>query len=264
MRLEVAWDTTYAYSEPVRVLHTELRVLPANRFGQKVTGAKLGLDPPAHLSVAPDAFGNLVNHFDHLGSVDRIHIVMEATVETNAGLVDAPELSPLDCHLGLVTTARCPSSPVIQSFLDGIPDARPAQLAYRILDTMASRFEFQSGHTDVTDTALGLLSKGRGVCQDFAHLMLCALRERGVPCRYVSGYLATGQGADATHAWVQAWHDGAWHGYDPANNCPQDERYAVIGIGRDYDDVPPIRGSYRGIAEEAWQAIVRVDQGQNQ
>jgi transglutaminase-like putative cysteine protease len=259
MRLEVAWDTTYAYSEPVRVLHTELRVLPANRFGQKVTGARLMLDPDAHLSTAPDAFGNQVSHFDHLGSVDRIHIAMEATVETNGAAVEAPELTPLEHHLGLAATARCPAAPEIEAFLAALPEAPAVQLCASLVEMMATQFEFQAGHTDVTDTALGLLAKGRGVCQDFAHLMLCALRARGVPSRYVSGYLATGAGADATHAWVQAWYDGAWHGFDPANNCPQDGRYVVIAVGRDYDDVAPVRGSYRGSAEEAWHAVVRVE-----
>jgi transglutaminase-like putative cysteine protease len=264
MRLQVSWDTTYAYSQPVRVLHTELRVLPANRFGQKVTAARLAIEPEAHMSIAVDAFGNQVNHFDHLGSVDRIHIAMEATVDTSGGVVEAAELTPLDRHLGLASTTRCPFGTPIATFLDAMPDAPAVQLAYDVLGTMASRFEFQVGHTDVTDTALGLLERGRGVCQDFAHLMLAAMRMRRVPCRYVSGYLATGQGAEATHAWVQAWHDGAWHGYDPANNCPQDERYVIIGVGRDYDDVAPIRGSYRGLAEEEWHAVVSVEAATNQ
>jgi transglutaminase-like putative cysteine protease len=94
--------------------------------------------------------------------------------------------------------------------------------------------------------------------------MLAALRMEGVPARYVSGYLATGAGAEATHAWVQVWAEGAWHGFDPANNCPQDERYVVIGVGRDYDDIPPIRGSFRGSAEEEWIATVAVQSSQAQ
>jgi transglutaminase-like putative cysteine protease len=199
-----------------------------------------------------------VHHFDNLGSVQRIRVEMEAQVETAAGMVEQPALSPLERHLALISTVRSPHSGAIREFAPPRGTLRPLDYAAELQRAMAGAFVFEAGHTDVDATAEELLHSRHGVCQDFAHLMLAALRMEGVPARYVSGYLETGQGAEATHAWVQAWDEGAWHGLDPANNCPQDERYVVIGVGRDYDDVPPIRGSFRGSAEEEWNAVVGV------
>jgi transglutaminase-like putative cysteine protease len=258
LKLDVAWSTTYAYSEPVRVLHTELRVVPAQRFGQQVAGWRLDVTPNAAIHALDDAFGNTVHHFDNLGSVQRIRVEMEAHVETAGGTVEHAELSPLERHLALTATVRCPHSRTIREFAPARGTLRPLDYAAELQRAMAAAFVFETGHTDVDDTAEELMTSGHGVCQDFAHFMLASLRMQGVPARYVSGYLETGHGAEATHAWVQAWDGGAWHGLDPANNCPQDERYVVIGVGRDYDDVPPIRGSFRGSAEEEWNAVVGV------
>jgi len=88
------------------------------------------------------------------------------------------------------------------------------------------------------------------------------LRARGIPALYVSGYLAPPEGSaegDASHAWVRVHAGGAWHGFDPANRSPEDARHVVTALGRDYDDVAPVRGSYRGLAEESWSAVVRVE-----
>ena len=264
MKLDVAWSTTYSYSVPVRVLHTELRVVPAHRFGQQVHHWRLDADPPAAMHTLSDAFGNTVYHCDNLGSIQRIHFEMEAAVETSQGPLPQPEMRPLDLHSARFPTKRCPFSDPIRDFAPARGGRAPLSYAGTLLDAMAHGFVFEVGHTDVESTAEQLLELRRGVCQDFAHLMLAALRLHEVPSRYVSGYLATGQGADATHAWVQVWDGSAWHGFDPANNCPQDERYVVIGVGRDYDDVPPIRGSFRGSAEEEWIATVAVQSSQAQ
>ena len=92
--------------------------------------------------------------------------------------------------------------------------------------------------------------------------MLAALRWRGIPALYVSGFLAPPEGSsisDAGHAWVRVFADGAWFGFDAANRRAEDEHYVVTALGRDYDDVAPVRGSYRGIAEEAWTANIQVE-----
>ena len=110
-------------------------------------------------------------------------------------------------------------------------------------------------------TALDLIRLGSGVCQDFTHLMLAILRMHGIPSRYVSGYLAPHEGEDvgaAGHAWVQLLAPDGWHGFDPSNNSPQDGRYVVTAVGRDYDDISPLRGAFTGVANEHWSAVVRV------
>jgi transglutaminase-like putative cysteine protease len=122
-----------------------------------------------------------------------------------------------------------------------------ADLARRI----ATQLEYRTGSTTVRTTQAELLAQGAGVCQDFAHLAIAALRGHGIPARYVSGYIETRpgpgrpklRGADASHAWVSVWLPGhGWIDIDPTNNTLVDDGYVVLGWGRDYHDVPPLRG----------------------
>jgi transglutaminase-like putative cysteine protease len=262
MHISVRWETTYRYSERVRLLHTELRVLPADGFGQQLRDARLMLDPYARPWELSDAFGNRYHHVDFLQEVDRLHVAVDAQVETLEGPLAAPAPSPLFDYLYSQPTERSPFDSVIAQLGSEIPsDAGPLELAEAVMRLFADRFRYEVGHTDVAATALDLLETGRGVCQDFSHLMLSVLRMRGVLARYVSGYLAPHAGedtADASHAWVQVFDGSAWHGFDPANDCPQDGRYVVIGVGRDYDDVAPLRGTYQGVAVEEYSTSVYI------
>ena len=263
MIVNVSWESTYGYSEVVRQVHNELHVVPADGYGQSLLAARVAVRPEARLFEMVDAFGNRFHHFDVLESVERIAVSLEAQVQTGMAPEPAPELSPLVRLLLVQPTDRSPFDPAITALADEVapPDAPPLVLAESLCTLIADRFVYEVGSTKVEDTAVDLLRLGRGVCQDFAHLMLAALRMRGFPSRYVSGYLAPDEGqvvAEASHAWAQVYADGAWHGFDPSNRTAQDERYVVTAVGRDYDDVPPLRGSYRGLAEQAWSASVRV------
>ena len=142
-----------------------------------------------------------------------------------------------------------------------VGEGAPLELAGRLMEAIGARVRFELGHTTVELTAVDALRAGHGVCQDFAHLLIAALRVRGVPALYVSGYLAPEEGVasdEASHAWMQLHADGVWHGLDAANATAQDRGYVVTAVGRDYDDVPPVRGSFRGLAEQEWRARVRV------
>ena len=108
-----------------------------------------------------------------------------------------------------------------------------------------------------------ILETGRGVCQDYAHVMASIMRGWGVPCRYVSGYLgpeAAGEAAGESHAWVECWFPGVgWTGFDPTNDIEGDERHVRVAVGRDYADVPPSRGVFRGTTGSALGTEVRVE-----
>jgi len=123
-------------------------------------------------------------------------------------------------------------------------------LVREVADRVHAALAYRSGMTDVGTAAEEALDLGTGVCQDFAHLYLAVIRQLGVPARYVSGYLSAGQATDeplATHAWAEVLLPAAgWVGLDIANGRPVDARYAKIAIGRDYADVPPVRGAYSG------------------
>jgi transglutaminase-like putative cysteine protease len=168
-----------------------------------------------------------------------------AAATDGIGLVALREALLASRHVTLGEDVRVWAAP---SFTPGRGVAEVlADLAHRI----RTELTYRSGSTTVGTTQSQLLAQGTGVCQDFAHLMVAALRLHGVPARYASGYLETMpppgreklRGADASHAWVSAWVPGAgWVEVDPTNDKFIDDRYVVLGWGRDYADVPPLRG----------------------
>ena len=261
MRYRVHWETTYEYEMPARSLHTELRLLPANRAAQwRIEGA-IHLDPPARAFELIDGWGNRYHHVDIVGPLQQLTVSMSAEVETAQMAIEEPTFPPLLERMLLQPTLRSPSDPRIDALAAGLPLTSPLELARAISDRIGERCVFEVGQTDVASTALDFLEQGRGVCQDFTHLIVAALRSRGVPARYVSGYLGPPEGEEvgaASHAWVQVLDGRTWHGFDPANRCDQDERYIVTAIGRDYDDVPPMRGGFHGLGEHEWATTVRV------
>ena len=262
MLVGVRWDSLYRYSQAVRLLHTELRVLPADAFGQRRLNATLQLEPQANAQRLVDAFGNEYHHVDFVDEIEEIHVAVEADVETAEAAVPDPGISPLMRHLLLSETSRSPFDPAIATLAEAIPDGfDPVATAQAVCTRLNDEFQFEVGPTDVSSTALDLVRLGSGVCQDFTHLMLAILRMHGIPSRYVSGYLAPHEGEDvgeAGHAWVQLLAPDGWHGFDPSNNARQDGRYVVTAVGRDYDDISPLRGAFSGIANEHWSAVVRV------
>lgn len=168
-----------------------------------------------------------------------------AAATDGIGLVALREALLPSRHVALTDDVRAWAAP---SFSPGRGVAEVlADLAHRI----RTELTYRSGSTTVGTTQSQLLAQRTGVCQDFAHLMVAALRLHGVPARYASGYLETMpppgreklRGADASHAWVSAWVPGAgWVEVDPTNDKFIDDRYVVLGWGRDYADVPPLRG----------------------
>jgi len=263
--VRVHWETTYTYTQPVRQLHSEICLLPASRpSGQRLISGGVTTTPVTDPRPFSDVFGNTVHHLDYLHPVDRLHVRAEAEVLTTTNPESAQGLPPLLERLYLQPTPRAPHldpAVVALSHEVGGEGLGPVALAERVNTYLRERFAFAVGVTAVSATALDLVAAGQGVCQDFAHLMIAILRHRGVAARYVSGYLASCDGetsTDASHAWVQVLADDHWHGFDPANGHPQDTRYVVTAVGRDYDDVPPVRGTYRGVAREQWSTSIRI------
>ena len=151
------------------------------------------------------------------------------------------------------------------------------------MDAIHAHFEYTPGATTVDTPLPDMVAARAGVCQDFTHLMLAVCRRQGIPSRYVSGYLFTGEqaasdqtqrlsqeaagsrersglaGGDATHAWVECLlPNGRWYGFDPTNNLLANDSYITVHHGRDYDDVTPLRGVYKGATETTLEVSVRV------
>jgi transglutaminase-like putative cysteine protease len=121
----------------------------------------------------------------------------------------------------------------------------------QVAEHIRGHFEYASHVTDATSPIDHLLTRGKGVCQDFTHLMIAVLRSFGVPARYVSGYIHRENKESQSHAWCEVWlPDVGWTGFDPTNGCPVNGHFVKTATGRDFTDVPPNKGTYRGAGDE--------------
>jgi transglutaminase-like putative cysteine protease len=138
--------------------------------------------------------------------------------------------------------------------------AAGADGAHSLMTAVRNAMTYERGSTHVHTTADEALADGRGVCQDFAHVLIGACRARDVPARYVSGYLfdPDSGGQSESHAWVDVFEDGRWVSLDPTHDTEQTARYVRVGVGRDYADVSPTRGVYKGVAEETLDVVVTI------
>lgn len=273
--------TRFRYSAPVSESVMEVRMQPRSESEQRCLSFRLQTLPRAHVQSHSDYLGNVVHHFDVPGRHSTLAITAEALVEVLpprplpdtlgpgawdalAGLVD-------DDHLAWDMTQ--PShfarpSPALYALADELRLARgddPLTTLHELNAGLGRAFEYAPQSTRVDSPIEEALEARRGVCQDFAHIMIALVRELGIPCRYVSGYLFhrhedhDRSEADATHAWVEALLPGlGWVGFDPTNNLLAGERHVRTAVGRDYADVPPTRGVYKGEAAHELHVSVRV------
>jgi transglutaminase-like putative cysteine protease len=277
MLLEIRHLTRYHYTAPVRETVMSLWVQPQNGGGQRLVSFDLELDPVAQLFSYIDAFGNAVYHFDTPQPHEQLSIRATAVVETAPeeplpDALDRGEWDRLrsdfvrgDCFDFLRPHGFATPTPALEAFVDAheiddLKRADPLTAARTLCQILYESFGYEPGVTSVA------LEARRGFCQDFAHIMLAICRRWGLPARYISGYLFTDRSEggdrsdpDATHAWVEVFLPSLrWMGFDPTNNTHAGERHVTVAVGRDYDDVPPSRGVFKGDAESELAVGVRV------
>jgi transglutaminase-like putative cysteine protease len=221
-------------------------------------------DPGALVHRYSDRHGNDVRHFDVLSPHARLVVLARSEVQTPEVLADEQsELTPLQQHDFLAPSTRAPFTEEIRAFATPCHVAgNPEATMKRIVEAVRAKLRYEPGATDVDTDAAGALARGRGVCQDFAHLALAACRLGGLPARYVSGYVyAPGHAsAAASHAWVDVFVLGrGWVSIDPTHDTSQTPRHVRVAVGRDYADVPPTRGVYKGNAGEELEVKVELD-----
>jgi len=263
MRLRIGHTTTFTYDQPVSEGYTELRLRPLDAGGQHCLAFSLVVEPADDVLVYTDRFGNDVRHFDLL----QPHLQMRVTaisevVTPEAFVAGVVPLSLLDEYDFLQPTTYAPHSGELAQFaVRARGAARGKDGALAVMSAVHAALIYEKGATNVHTTAAEALQLGRGVCQDFAHLLLAAYRTLGLPARYVSGYLHdrhNGQAA-ASHAWVDVNVSGQdWISVDPTHNREQTAHYVRVAVGRDYADVPPTRGVFTGNGREVLDVNVRV------
>ena len=285
MFLSIRHLTRYRYDAPVRESIMQLYMQPKSDGAQRLRGFQVATTPRAALQAYTDHFGNAVYHFDVPGAHTELHVEVEAQVEI-IPVPAAPEWvdeaawqilasdQTLHEHFDMLAPhGFATSSPALHAFLGaaGIQrTADPMTSLRRLNRAIFEAFAYAPEETEVDSPIDVALAKRKGVCQDFTHIMLATARLWGIPSRYVSGYLFTNRdagdrsAADATHAWMEAFVPGCgWVGFDPTNNVLAGERHVRVAIGRDYDDVPPARGVYKGSANSELAVAVTVQPTQS-
>ena len=263
MKLRVEHVTTFEYDSPITEGYTELRLKPLDTAGQRCLSFAVETDPSARVHRYLDRHGNDVRHFDVLGPHGRLVVHARSEVSTPETLADEQtRLNPLQRHDYLEPSPRAPFRENVRAFAAAcrVP-ADPKATLERIVAAVRARLRYEPGATDVETDAAEALDHGRGVCQDFAHLGLAACRLNGLPARYVSGYVhAPGQASGAaSHAWLDVFfEDRGWVSIDPTHDTPQTPRHVRVAVGRDYADVPPTRGVFKGDAGERLSVKVTV------
>lgn len=280
MLLEIRHITEYHYAGPVRESVMELWMQPQKGGRQRLISFQVDLDPVARLFSYADVFGNAVYHFDVPQPHDRLRIEAFSAVETFATTplperLDMGEWDRMrsdfiqgECYDFLRPHGYAVETDALKAFvarheIDALRRLDPLSAIRTLNQTLYDAFDYQPGVTEADSPIDLALESGRGVCQDFSHIMLAICRAWGMPARYVSGYLFTDRSEgdrsdpDATHAWVEVFLPSLrWVGFDPTNNVLAGERHVSVAVGRDYGDVPPSRGVYKG-GEES-QLVVGV------
>jgi transglutaminase-like putative cysteine protease len=271
MKWEISHRTQYTYATPVRDSFNEVRLQPFSDAWQTVDHFLLKVLPAARLRHHHDFYSNVVHHFE----IPEPHTTL--TVESQLRLTtrSRPILDERETPWPLARIGEAARETRIFDFLQESRFVGQTPETWRLaLDATAGatdtwqaalalmKFVHASLHYDPTAThvhtrAEAVLQDKRGVCQDFAHVMLGLCRALKIPALYVSGYLAT-EIASATHAWVEVLIPGVgWRALDPTHNCQPGETYVKIAVGRDYADVAPVTGNYKGTTDR--QMTVRVN-----
>ena len=272
MKFDILHRTRYVYASPVRDSFNDIRLQPMPIPEQTVESFLLRVLPAARLTHFKDFYSNWVNHFE----IPEAHGYL--SIEAQSRVITRPP-PPLPTGEKLCSFKLMRSAPEFERCFDYLQDSRfveltpeswklavdathgldDAWLAIQALMAFVHGFlKYESNSTNVHTHMREVIAERRGVCQDFAHLLIGLCRALKIPARYVSGYLAT-ETASAMHAWVEVYLPGyGWRGLDPTHNCQLGETYVKVANGRDYADVSPVNGNYRGTQQRTMEVDVKI------
>ena len=297
MIYDVRQTTTCSYASPVAHAHHVLRLTPVHRDGQRVHVAALQIVPePVHRREGQDFFGNRLTWIEIEEPHDTLTVKLAARVavdpiaepdksltlpweEAREAAFAVSDIGPMSPAHFLFPSRLVSLDPEIRDYTRGsFTPGRPIlDAAIELIGRLKADIVYEIGATTVTTTPPMSFALRRGVCQDFAHIMISGLRGIGLPAAYVSGYLRSAQradtarlqGSDAMHAWVLLWCGpqsssasgaalGGWVGLDPTNAVLAEEEHVMLAVGRDYTDVAPVDGVILGSGGQRMQVAVNV------
>jgi transglutaminase-like putative cysteine protease len=285
---DVRQTTVCGYASPVAFARHVLRLTPVPRAGQRVHVAALQIIPePMHRREGQDFFGNRLTWIEIEEPHDTLTVKLAARVAVDAPVEPAPattpaweavredafatsDIGPLAPAHYLFPSRMVSLDPEIRDYVrESFPPGRAVlEAAIELIGRLKADITYEIGATTVTTTPPMSFALRRGVCQDFAHIMISGLRGIGLPAAYVSGYLRSAppngatrlQGSEAMHAWVMLWCGSAagWIGLDPTNAVLAAEEHVTLAIGRDYTDVAPVDGVIVGSGGQRMGVSVNV------
>ena len=285
-RYRLVHTTEFHYDGPVSESYNEVRLRPIHDERQSCLSFRIVSSPSSRVTAFRDSFGNWVHQFNILSEHRQLRVESESVVLTHedtsaaapllslSGLDERREEIRDDYYDHVAPTAYVPHLDPLRDFVaeaESSSQGTTSGFAQSASDLIHREFRYVKGATHVHSSVTDSLSLKAGVCQDFAHLLLAVARMRGLPARYVSGYLVPGSpsaadskqeeviGGLASHAWVEIFIPGSgWSAFDPTLGKPVGLRHIRVAYGRDYGDVAPVRGVYKGQAGQRLSVDVRV------
>ncbi len=279
----IAHETTYRYPKKVHESFTVVHLQPRSDAHQYCTKYELTVAPRARIFSYNDRFGNATQHFAVLPDHDVLSIVARSNIVTTL-----PSDPTIPHDIDRATLVQDPIVETLYDFLHPSPYVEFGEAFRRFADELGDpngdlggwylragraiheSFAYDRKATTVRTTVDESVRRRAGVCQDFAHVLIALCRYRHIPARYVSGYIFSGQedsvlGAEASHAWCEAFLPPiGWVGFDPTNDTLINDRFVKIAVGRDYRDVSPVRGVFKGSTEGQMSVNVAMDAIANQ
>jgi transglutaminase-like putative cysteine protease len=272
-RLRIRHETKVSYDGQAHAQYNEARMIPLTTPEQTTLEARIATQPATTAWRYWDYWGTQVSVFDLQQPHDRLVVNAVSTVEADAPVLPKPPSWAEILAQGgegrlyewLQPTPLTTVSPALVSLgRDAVAGADPHEAAAGLGGWVRENVAYVPGSTGVQTSAQEAWELHQGVCQDLAHLTVGLLRGLGIPARYVSGYLHADPDAGIgdrvegqSHAWVEYWA-GAWVGTDPTNSVWAADRHVVVGRGRDYSDVPPLKGIYHGAPSSTLEVTVEV------
>ncbi|HEY3141990.1 MAG TPA: transglutaminase family protein [Acidimicrobiales bacterium] len=264
-RLRIRHTSAYSYVQDVVASYNEVRITPLTTVDQVTIDARIEVTPPARPVSYTDYWGTLVHAFD-------IHVPHRQLVVVGSSIVETPvSHGPTDHHA--ISWAELDADAVREEYFEYLAPTQvtaaddeldaigtilreeastPQETIELVSEWVRGALDYERGSTSVSTSATDAWKSGRGVCQDFVHLAIALLRNMGIPARYASGYFHPQADAPIgetvhgeSHAWCEAW-TGDWWPFDPTNAVAVGERHVLVARGRDYRDVPPLKGIFSG------------------
>ena len=271
--LAIRHHTGFTYAGAAKASYNEARMTPVSGPNQTVRQAQITVRPSVPFFTYVDYFGTTVTSFDIQEVHSQLEVEARSTVESRAASREVPlawsDIRSERVHdqFGefLSTSSRTGLPEEVTSLVSAMPHSMDAhEVAIYVGELVRGQVAYVPGATSVSSTAQEAWQRGKGVCQDITHVTLGLLRALGIPARYVSGYLYASSieeigvvAAGQSHAWIE-YFSGSWTGWDPTNAVPETERHIVVGRGRDYDDVAPLKGIYQGPASSNLGVVVEM------